>query len=201
MNYFNELVAIADQLFGPGGCPWVQEQTLKSLEPLFLEEVHELLEAIDLQDVEKIKEELGDCFFILLFIGKLGEKNRSFTLPEALHLVAQKLIRRHPHVFCKEKNSSIEDVLQSWEEIKKREGKKNPIDGIPDTLPALARAQKVIGKVHRAEKKALPPTAIASEEELGRRLWDLVSEGEAAGFDAESALRRFTKSYEASWRT
>lgn len=193
MNEFKELLNIADQLLGPQGCPWDREQTFFTLQPYLLEETHELIEAIDAKDPAKISEELGDVLYALIFIAKLGEKEACFTLPESIRLVSEKLIRRHPHVFGDKKISSTEEVAAAWEEVKKKEGKKNPIDNIPPTLPALARAQKVIHKL-RKKKEAIIEEKIA--DDLGQRLWDLVVEAESQGIEAESALRRTCLAYE-----
>ena len=149
MNEFNNLLRIADRLLGPGGCPWDREQTFFTLQPYLLEETHELIEAIDGQNPAKISEELGDVLYALLFLAKLGENGQTFTLAQSIQTVAEKLIRRHPHIFADKKISSTDDVETNWEEVKKKEGKKSPIADIPPTLPALARAQKVIHKMRR----------------------------------------------------
>ena len=101
--------------------------------------------------------------------------------------MAEKLIRRHPHVFGDQKISSTDDILNRWEDVKREEGKKSPIADIPPTLPALARAQKVIHKLRR-QKSGVVEEKIS--DDLGQRLWDLVREAEELGVDAESALRR-----------
>ncbi len=188
MEEFNRLLEVADTLLGPNGCPWDKEQTIFTLQPYLLEETHELIEAIDAQDPEKIKEELGDVLYALVFIAKLSE---GFTLPAAIRSVAEKLIRRHPHIFGDLKIESSEDVARNWEELKKKEGKKSPIEGIPPTLPSLSRAQKVVSKLRRARHLQKGESSLRSEEELGEKLWHLVKEADAAGIDAESALRRF----------
>ena len=196
MDEFKKLLEIAETLLGPNGCPWDKEQTFFTLQPYLLEETHELIEAIDAEDPGKIKEELGDVLYALIFIAMLGERENRFTLPDAIASVAEKLIRRHPHVFGEKKTASSEEVVRNWEEVKKKEGKKSPIEGIPLSLPALARAQKVISKTRRAHHLQKPETALKSEGELGEKLWQLVREAEAAGFDAESALRRACLSHE-----
>jgi MazG family protein len=193
MHEFNNLLAIADQLLGSEGCPWDREQTFFTLQPYLLEETHELIEAIDSQNPVKISEELGDVLYALVFIAKLGEKDQSFTLAQSIKTVADKLIRRHPHIFGDKKISSTDDVVTNWEEVKKKEGKKSPIADIPPTLPALARAQKVIHKLRR-QKSTLLEEGISND--IGQRLWDLVKEAEAQGVDAESALRRISLAYE-----
>jgi len=199
MIEFDELLKIADTLLGPNGCPWDKKQTFDTLKPYILEETHELLEALDQNDASKIKEELGDCFYALLFLAKLGEVNGIFTLQGSFRNISEKLIRRHPHIFGDIEVSSTDDVVRNWEEIKKKEGKKNPIEGIPLTLPALARAQKVIGKLRRERKESEPTPSFNTEEELGEKLWNLVEEAEGLGIDAESALRRICQKREKAW--
>lgn len=193
MDEFNNLLAVADKLLGPGGCPWDREQTFFTLQPYLLEETHELIEAIDSQNPVKISEELGDVLYALVFIAKLGERDQSFTLPQSIKTVSDKLIRRHPHIFGDKKISSTDEVVTNWEEVKKKEGKKSPIADIPPTLPALARAQKVIHKLRR-QKSTIVEEKIS--DDIGQRLWDLVREAESQGIDAESALRRTSLAYE-----
>lgn len=199
MKEFDELLAIADRLLGPNGCPWDKEQNFETLKPYILEETHELLEAIDLKDGSKIKEEMGDCIYALIFLVKLAEQNQIFTLQESLRWVAEKLIRRHPHIFEDVKVDSTDDVVRNWEAIKKKEGKKNPIEGIPPSLPALARSQKVIKKLRHAKKESPAPSCLQSEEELGERLWELVGQAETSKIDAESALRLACLRHEKQW--
>ncbi len=197
MEEFRTLLGIADQLLGPQGCPWDREQTFFTLQPYLLEETHELIEAIDLKDPSKISEELGDVLYALIFIAKLGEKEGSFGLADSIRTVSEKLIRRHPHVFGDQKISSSDEVVTNWEEVKKKEGKKSPIDNIPPTLPALARAQKIIHKLRR-QKSTIIEEKIS--DNLGQRLWDLVKEAEEKGVDAESELRRICSGYEEKHR-
>jgi MazG family protein len=193
MKAFDHLLSVAERLLGPGGCPWDREQTLFTLQPYLLEETHELIEAIDHQDPKKISEELGDVLYALIFIAKLGEQASTFNLSDAIQNVADKLIRRHPHIFGDQKISTTDEVLTNWEEVKKKEGKKNPIADIPPTLPALARAQKVI---HKLRRKKSPIAEETLSNDLGQKLWDLVKEADAQGVDAESALRRISLLYE-----
>ena len=200
MDIFDELLQIANKLLGPNGCPWDRKQTLATLQPYLLEETYELLEAIDLKDAEKMKEELGDVLYTLIFIAKLGEKGGMFDLASSIRSIEEKLIRRHPHIFGELKVASSEEVMKNWEEIKRQEGRKNPVIGIPPSLPALARAQKVIQKMHLAKKLDARETSIDSEKELGLALWELVRQGEQLGFDAETALRGVSMSYETAWK-
>lgn len=193
MKEFEKLLSIADRLLGPGGCPWDLEQTFFTLQPYLLEETHELLEAIDHEDPAKIKEELGDVLYALIFIAKLGEKEGKFHLEESIQMVAEKLIRRHPHIFGDQKISSGADVVKNWEEIKRLEGKKSPISDIPPTLPSLARAQKIISKMRKKKKEVIEEKI---SDGFGQKLWDLVRQADAEGIDAESALRRACLIYE-----
>ncbi len=195
MDEFNKLLAVADKLLSPEGCPWDREQTFFTLQPYLLEETHELIEAIDAQDGKKISEELGDVLYALIFIAKLGERDKLFNLNDSIRTVAEKLIRRHPHVFGNQKIDSTDEVVKNWDAIKKKEGKKSPIEGIPPSLPALARAQKVIHKL-----KLKKESTLASEEDLGERLWELIREADAKGIDAESALRRTCLEQEAKFK-
>ena len=191
MKEFHRLLEIADQLLGPKGCPWDREQTFFTLQPYLLEETHELIEAIDTLDSQKISEELGDCLYALIFIAKLAELEKRFDIGQSIESVSEKLIRRHPHVFGDVNVSSTEDIVRNWEEIKKKEKagqeRKNLFDGIPPTLPALPRAQKMAKKLR---KKGGGESRPLSEEELGEGLWELIQAADRHNLDAESALRR-----------
>lgn len=201
MREFQDLLTIADQLLGPDGCSWDREQTLFSLQPYLLEEMHELIEAIDSLDGAKMAEELGDVLYALVFVAKLGEMEQKFQLGDAVEGVCRKLIRRHPHVFGNVKAESSEEIIRNWEEIKKLEFKerKNILDGIPISLPSLARAQKIIQKIRRVEKKKIECT-VETEEELGEKLWELLEAAEWKGWNAEDALRRLTANREQAFR-
>lgn len=201
MREWNDLLIIADRLMGPQGCPWDREQTLFTLQPYLLEEVHELIEAIDLLDSQKISEELGDVFYALVFVAKLGEKEKKFSLSEALRLVSEKLIRRHPHVFGEVKAETSEEIVRNWEEIKRKEFKerKHILDGIPSTLPSLARAQKIIIKMKRAGKAFASPS-FETEEDLGEAFWELLAAAESKGWNAEDLVRRTASRYEKAFR-
>lgn len=197
MKEFDRLIEIADALHGPNGCPWDKKQTFQSLRPHVLEEVYELLDSIDEEDFTGMVEELGDILFQILFFAKLGEKSKKFTLEEIITIVSEKLVRRHPHVFGDLKVETSEEVIHHWERVKKEEKKerKSALEGIPKTLTGLARAQKVISKLHR-EKIALPDKESSAEISFGDQLLDLVIQAQAEDIDAESALRTALKRYE-----
>lgn len=197
-DVIKNLIDVANTLSGPSGCSWYREQTLFTLQPYLLEEVHELIEAIDLLDSKKIMEELGDVLYSLIFIATLAEKEGRFFFEESIESVKNKLIRRHPHVFDGLKVSSNEEIENNWEEVKRKEGKKTPIDQIPPTLPSLSRAQKVIHKIRKKNHEILKEKI---SEKIGQELWDLVLRAESEGVDAESALRRTSQLYEEKYRS
>ena len=187
MKEFTRLLEISERLVGPNGCSWDKEQTLFSLQPFLLEEVHELIEAIYSQDGENMAEELGDLLYAIIFIANVAEKEKKFDLKQALGLVSEKLIRRHPHVFGDVKVTCTEDIVKNWESIKKQEkgkDKRGLFDGIPPTLPTLIKAQTMA--------KRLKPKGegVLSEEEVGEALWKIIEKAVLSGVDAESALRR-----------
>ena len=168
-----------------------------------MEETHELIEAIDGQDPSHIVEELGDVLYAWVFIGKIGEKQKLFTLDEIMKQINEKLIRRHPHIFANEKIDSVDDVLKNWEIIKKKEkDRKTILDGIPSSLPLLARCQKVIEKLRRSKSSLLPESSATeiSEAQIGQQLWTIVAQAASSGIDAEGALRRYCSQLEKQFR-
>ena len=212
MHQFDALLEVAEKLNGPGGCPWDQSQNFFSLQPYVLEEAHEVLEAVDSQDDQKITEELGDLLYTVIFYCKVAAKEGRFSIKDVLESVQQKLIRRHPHVFGEVKVSGAEEVLANWEHIKKgekgSEGRKSALDGIPKDLPLLARAQKMIQKMKRTPNPvvgALMGSPSRSEPQpeahIGQALLELIAAAEASKIDAESALRRALKDYEQKFRS
>lgn len=199
VSEFEKLLQIADRLLGPGGCPWDQKQTFFTLQKYLIEEAHELVEAIDMNDPKKIVEELGDVLFNLVFIAKIGEKEKLFTIEDAAKSESEKLIRRHPHIFADEKISGVDDVVKNWETIKKnQEGRKSLFEGIPANLPLLVRVQKIIEKLRRSQSPLAPtkPQKHMTEAEIGKRMWDLIADAEASNIDVEGALRRYSREME-----
>lgn len=199
MEEFDKLKDICDQLHGPKGCPWDKKQTFRSMRAHLLEETHELLEAIDEDDNCKMVEELGDVLFEVVFYAKLGEISKRFTLEEIIQTVCEKLIRRHPHVFGNLFVEDADDVARHWERIKKMEKKerKHGLEGIPKTLGALARAQKIIGKMMR-KSISFPSLEDHSsiEETIGDQFIDLITQACEEQVDAESAVRKALKKFE-----
>jgi len=146
---FKELLNIMEKLRGEKGCPWDKEQTRESLKPYIVEEVYELLDAIEENDPEKIKEELGDLLFQIVFQSQIARENKEFDMSDIIDMIAKKMVSRHPHVFGNTTCSTSDEVVAQWEVQKKREGKlrESILEGVPETLPSLLRA-------HRLQKRA-----------------------------------------------
>ncbi len=149
MQKFIDLLELVTRLRAPNGCPWDQKQTPQSFKPYLIEEAHELAEAIDLDDPDHIREELGDMLFQIAFLNGLYSEAGHFSMEEVLDTIIAKMIRRHPHVFGDSKIESEEALRRQWNDIKAREneGKEKKQDNSlaipPPSLPALKRAQRV----------------------------------------------------------
>lgn len=145
MGNFEKLVGIMARLRAEGGCPWDREQTRDSLKPYLLEEAYELLEALDENDPEKIKEELGDLLLQIVFQSQIAKDRGEFDVEDVIENVTEKLIRRHPHVFGDAIFETAEEVRKQWYDRKREEGKLRDsiLEGVPRELPALLRAQRL----------------------------------------------------------
>ncbi|MBE3076455.1 MAG: MazG family protein [Actinobacteria bacterium] len=187
-----DLVAVMDRLRSPGGCPWDAEQTHESLVPYLIEETHELVEAIESGDRAHMTEELGDVLLQVAFHARMGQEHPEspFGIDDVAAGIVDKLVRRHPHVFAEVDAETAQDVAANWEQIKAHEKphRNSPMDGIPEGLHALARADKVAARLSAAGKSDLALTAAAGGD-LGSRLFALVLEARENGQDAEAALR------------
>ena len=190
------------RLRSPGGCPWDAEQTHESLLKYLLEESYEYSQAVDDKDRLAMREELGDVLLQVYFHSAIAEEDASdpFSIEDVAGDIADKLVRRHPHVFT-DSEVTFDDVLENWEKQKREEkGRSSATDGVPMTQPAMALAAKVI---YRADKYgySLPvahPLTIASdtdEQALGSLLMGIIDQAQKLGLDAEIALRTATKSY------
>lgn len=156
---FERLVRIMRDLRGPDGCPWDKEQDLASLQPMLIEEVYEVVEAVDAGNLEALAEELGDLLLHVVFHAELGREMGAFDIDTVIEGISEKLIRRHPHVFGDETAKDAGEVLTHWEAIKKKEKQGGEgeeadrdasiLDGIPPRLPALNEAHKISGRVAR----------------------------------------------------
>ncbi len=174
-------------------CPWDCQQTMKSLRYLTIEEVHELSEAVVAQSRDDIKKELGDLAMHILFYCKIAEEQGLFTTADVYNAISDKLIARHPFIYDKE-NYHGED----WEQLKMREGRKNVLEGVPDSLPSLIKAIRMQEKVAGHTDNTAKATDM-TEEEFGQKLFDLVDWGRRHGINADDALslanRRFREQH------
>lgn len=144
------LVEIMTKLRGPDGCPWDKEQTYKDINPYMLEEVHEVMEAIDRNDMDSLKEELGDLLLHIAFHSQLAKEDGRFDLFDVVKGICDKITFRHPHVFGDKEAKDSKAVVKRWEELKKSEGKKKSLlGGIPNELPALLKAYRLGEKAGR----------------------------------------------------
>jgi tetrapyrrole methylase family protein/MazG family protein len=143
------LIALMTDLRGANGCPWDREQTHQSLKPYVIEETYEVLEAIEAEDQDKLCEELGDLLLQVVFHAQLAAEQGQFTMNDVINTVADKLVRRHPHVFGDARVAGVAGVLETWDQIKKMEYQKerhSALDGVPRGLPALMQAEKLQSK-------------------------------------------------------
>jgi tetrapyrrole methylase family protein/MazG family protein len=142
---FNELVNIVARLRSPEGCPWDREQTRETLKPYLVEEFYELIDALDDDDQEGIKEELGDLLFQIVLQSQLSKEQGTFDIHDVIDGISQKMVRRHPHVFGEHQLDTAADVVEWWDEHKRKEGKipESVMDGVPRSLPALVRAREL----------------------------------------------------------
>ena len=191
---FLELVAVMDRLRAE--CPWDREQTHRSLAKYLLEESYEVLEAIDSGDPVHLQEELGDLLLQVCFHARIASEDPvdGFDVDDVARGIADKLVYRHPHVFAGLEVADADEVDRNWEALKAAEKKRDsPLDGIPTALPALAYADKVLGRLTKAGL-VTPPAAVPHEDpepapDLGERLLALVAEAREAGLDPEQELR------------
>lgn len=206
---FEHLVEIMARLRSPEGCIWDRQQTHESLRPYLLEEAYEVLESIDHENYEELGQELGDLLLQVVFHAQIAAETGRFGIGEVLDCISDKMIRRHPHVFGDEKVASVEEQKLRWKEIKKQEGKKSVLDGVPAALPALQRAARLLQKAnvpassgeemdaayHRFKallKPAKRENAAAREQlhqAAGELFFLLVGASTAMAVNAEDALR------------
>ena len=204
-SQLERLRATMDRLRSPGGCPWDAEQTHESLLKYLLEESYEFIDAVEKGDRVEMREELGDVLLQVFFHARMAEESidQPFGIEDVAEGVADKLIRRHPHVFGEATDETLDGdaLLENWEAIKKAEkGRTSAIDGVPLGQPALPLAAKLL---YRAEKYGYKIPVESShqlqsnitEEEAGRIIFALINDIQKAGIDPEAALRGATKEY------
>lgn len=222
---FNGIVKLMARLRGPGGCPWDHKQTHKSLKPFLIEECYEVVDALEEGDPEKVKEELGDLLFQIIFHARIAEENGEFTMQDVIEANIEKMTRRHPHVFGDAKLSTDKEVLANWEEIKRkekgREDRKSILEGVPRNLPSLLRAHRLQERAARvgfdwtrleevlpkldeelAEFKGSLRTKDAAgiEEELGDLFFVLVNISRFLGVNPDEALRKTISKFVSRFR-
>ncbi len=169
-NQFEELIRIVERLRGPDGCPWDKEQTSSSLISYLLEETYEVIEAIDEKNWDGLKEEIGDLMLHIVFQATIAKEDELFDISESLKNINEKLIRRHPHVFDK-KNLVKDSIKPNWELEKHKEKKRNSrLDGVPQNLPGLIRAQRI------QEKASYVGFDFQKEEEIWNKILEELEE-------------------------
>lgn len=146
---FDELVDIMRRLRGENGCPWDREQDHKSIRPYLVEETYEVIEAIDEENFDRLKEELGDLLLQIVFHAQMAAEADRFDMDEVIAHIVQKIRGRHPHVFKSTKVKDSQEVLRNWEKIKMGEGRTSVLDGVPRELPALLKAARIQEKAAR----------------------------------------------------
>lgn len=207
----NDLLKVMAKLRSPTGCPWDREQTHLTLRRHAIEEVYELIDAIESRDDQEMAEELGDLLLQVVFHAQMAKERGAFDFEKVARYLVDKLIRRHPHVFDTTKVKNVDEVWTNWEKIKKAEkhgtkhARHSALDGIPNHLPALLRAEKLLKKArkvfadgHHADgkifKRQLTKAALAKE------LFALASFAQARGWCAEELLAGEIKQQERQWR-
>ena len=171
-NLFEELVDVIATLRSENGCPWDREQTHETLKSTLIEETYETLEAIDVGDPKKLKEELGDLLLNIMLQAQIAAEDENFDIYGVIETLTEKLIRRHPHVFGDVDVENSDEVLKNWEAIKRQEAgyedRKSVLDGIPSALPTLLRAQKIQNRAARVgfDWDELKDVVAKVEEEL-----------------------------------
>ncbi len=215
LEAFGRLLKIMDELREQ--CPWDRKQTFQSLRNLTIEETYELADAILDENLDDIKEEIGDLMLHMVFYAKIASETGAWDIADALHAVCDKLIKRHPHIYGDWVVSSEEEVKKNWEQLKLQEGKKSVLAGVPRSLPAMVKAYRMQEKTKQvgfewenseqvwekveeemvefkeAMQQDLP--AEKREEEFGDVLFSLVNYARFVGIDPETALERVNQKF------
>ncbi|MFW5644968.1 MAG: nucleoside triphosphate pyrophosphohydrolase, partial [Bacteroidota bacterium] len=197
-------------------CPWDKKQTLESLRHLTIEETYELADAILEKDLEEIRKELGDLILHIVFYSKIGEEKKAFDIADVINGINDKLVFRHPHVFGNLAVDNAEQVKENWEEIKRKEGNPSVLSGVPDSLPAMIKANRVQEKVravgfdwdepHQVWKKVQEEidelkSALNSgnkeeiESEFGDLIFSIINAARLHGTDPETALEKTNRKF------
>lgn len=208
---FERLLTIMDELREK--CPWDMKQTLESLRHLTIEEVYELGDAILDGNMEEVKKELGDLFLHLVFYSRIASETEAFDVADVLNSICEKLISRHPHIYGDTVVKDEAEVLSNWEKLKLKEGKKSVLEGVPRSLPAMVKAQRIQDKAKgvgfdwdnadQVWEKVLEElnefkeakTKEDQEEEFGDLLFSLINYARFKGIHPEDALEKTNKKF------
>ncbi len=201
-----QLLEIMARLRAPNGCPWDRQQDHTSLRWHAVEEVYELIDAIEAHDDLEMEEELGDLLLQVVFHCQLASERSAFDFEQVARRIAHKLIRRHPHVFGDVKVKGVDQVWSNWEKIKRaekhgtRHARASALDGIPKHLPALLRAEKLMKKARRAKLVTAGSRRKLTRAAVAKQLFELAGYAQTQGWSAEDLLRNETCERERAWR-
>ena len=197
-SQLQRLVGVMDTLRSPGGCSWDAEQTHESLLKYLLEESYEFVDAVQSGNRIDMREELGDVLLQVYFHARMAQDHPTdpFSIEDVARGIADKLIRRHPHVFEGVEVRDSQEVLENWEEIKKKEkGRTSPLDGVAMSQPALPLVEKLLYRAEKYNVEVITPNSVsidgqADESAVGQALLAVIAWAHANGIDAEAALRK-----------
>ncbi|WP_298904272.1 nucleoside triphosphate pyrophosphohydrolase [uncultured Psychroserpens sp.] len=214
LDAFERLLVIMDELREQ--CPWDKKQTIQTLRHLTIEEVYELGDAILDNDLEEVKKELGDVLLHIVFYSKIGSESNAFDIADVCNSICDKLIDRHPHIYGNVTVNDEEDVKRNWEQLKLKEGKKSVLEGVPKSLPAMVKANRIQDKVagvgfdweepHQVFEKVKEELEELQDEvhaghqdkiesEFGDVLFSMINYARFLKIDPESALERTNKKF------
>jgi XTP/dITP diphosphohydrolase len=197
-SQLQRLVEVMNTLRSPGGCPWDAEQTHESLLKYLLEESYEFVDAVQSNNRIDMREELGDVLLQVYFHARMAQEHPTdpFSIEDVAQGIADKLIRRHPHVFAGVQVRDSQEVLENWEELKKKEkGRTSPLDGVAMSQPALPLIEKLLYRAEKYNVEVTIPDSVsidgpADESAVGQALVAVIAWAHANGIDAEAALRK-----------
>jgi XTP/dITP diphosphohydrolase len=197
-SQLQRLVEVMNTLRSPGGCPWDAEQTHESLLKYLLEESYEFVDAVQADNRIDMREELGDVLLQVYFHARMAQEHPTdpFSIEDVAQGIADKLIRRHPHVFAGLEVRDSQEVLENWEELKKKEkGRTSPLDGVAMSQPALPLIEKLLYRAEKYNVEVKTPDSVAidgpaDESAVGQALLAVIAWAHANGIDAEAALRK-----------
>lgn len=214
LQAFERLLIIMDEL--REGCPWDKKQTMESLRHLTIEEVYELGDAILDKDLDEVKKELGDVLLHIVFYAKIGSETKDFDIADVCHSICDKLVERHPHIYGDVTVNDEEDVKRNWEQLKLKEGKKSVLEGVPRSLPAMVKANRIQDKVAGVGFDWEQPEQVFEklqeelgelqeevsqnnqdniESEFGDVLFSMINYARFLGVNPENALERTNKKF------